>query len=252
MFPVGGDHVPTSRAVRPSRPLGWGLAVGLLLAGCAAPDPASSVTTGSSSTSPRSATSSAADTATASTTVSATASAQLVVANGPGWHESSIDGPAPPPGTCQYGGVAGLLLPDRTCTPGAVDPAVSQANLSQTLCRKGGYTTSVRPPQPVTDAFKKLARSAYSSPGPSSDYELDHLVPLGLGGASDARNLWPEPNQGDPRQFDQHATGGSNGKDGVESRLNRAVCAGQVTLTAAQTAIADNWYTAEQTLGVQP
>jgi hypothetical protein len=128
--------------------------------------------------------------------------------------------------------VAGLLLPDRTCTPGAVDPAVTQANLPQTLCRKGGYTASVRPPQPLTNAFKKLARSVYSSPGPSSDYELDHLVPLGLGGASDARNLWPHPNLGNPRQFDRQSTGGSNAKDGVESRLNRAVCAGQVSLTA--------------------
>ena len=148
--------------------------------------------------------------------------------------------------------MAGLTLPDRTCTPGAVDPAVTQDNLSETLCRKGGYTASVRPPEQVTEAFKKLARSAYSSPGPSSGYELDHLVPLGLGGASDARNLWPEPNVGDPRQFDQHSTGGSNAKDGVESGLNGAVCAGDVTLADAQAAIADNWSTAEQTLGVQP
>jgi len=246
MIGLVGDRVPASRALRPSRPLGLGIAAGLLLVGCSAPQPASSVSTGSSSTSPRSAT------ASADVGPPAQATARVVVANGPGWHGSSIDGAAPPPGTCRYRTVAGLVLPDRTCTPGAVDPAVTQANLSQTLCRKGGYTAAVRPPQLVTDAFKKLARSAYSSPGASSDYELDHLVPLGLGGASDARNLWPEPNLGDPRQFDQRSTGGSNAKDGVESRLNRAVCAGQVTLAAAQAAIADNWYTAEQTLGVQP
>ncbi len=96
-----------------------------------------------------------------------------------------------------------MPLPDPACTPGAIDPTVTQADLAQTLCRKGGYTASVRPPQQVTDAYKKLARAAYSSPGPSSDYELDHLVPLGLGGASDARNLWPQRNLGDPHQFDR-------------------------------------------------
>jgi len=57
---------------------------------------------------------------------------------------------------------------------------------------------------------------------------------------------------GDPRQFDHRSTGGSNAKDGVESRLNRAVCAGEVTLTAAQNAIADDWYTAETVLAVTP
>lgn len=214
------------------------VAAGLLLAGCGGPGPGP-------------------DTPTASTrrpdpSAGATPTTGLVVANGPGWHGGSVDGPPPAPGVCRYRAVAGMSLPDPACTPGAVDPAVSQANLAQTLCRKGGYTGSVRPPQQVTDAFKKVARSAYSSPGASSDYELDHLVPLGLGGASAAANLWPERNLGDPRQFDRRSPVGSNAKDGVESRLNRAVCGGEVPLAAAQAAIAGNWYTAESVLGVQP
>ena len=176
----------------------------------------------------------------------------LVVANGPGWHGEAVDGPAPAAGSCHYRLVDGVTLPDPACTPGAVDPAVTEGTLPQTLCRKGGYTTSVRPPQQVTDTFKKVARAAYSAPGASSEYELDHLVPLGLGGASDARNLWPEGNTGDPRQFDRRSSGGSNAKDGVESRLNRAVCAGEVALTAAQHAIAANWSTAESVLRITP
>jgi hypothetical protein len=32
-----------------------------------------------------------------------------------------------------------------------------------------------------------------------SDYELDHLIPLELGGApAEAANLWPEPWNGEP------------------------------------------------------
>ena len=234
-------------SVFPSRPR-WqaaaaaaAVALCLLLAGCGVPGPGAGNPTADAST--------RRPDPSAGTT---TPTVGLVVANGPGWHGGAVDGPAPAPGACRYGAAAGMPLPDPACTPGALDAAVTQANLAQTLCRKGGYTASVRPPQQVTDAFKKLARSAYSSPGASPDYELDHLVPLGLGGASDAPNLWPQRNLGDPRQFDRRSSGGSNAKDGVESRLNRAVCAGEVPLAAAQAAIAADWYTAESVLGIQP
>ncbi len=216
------------------------VAAGLLLAGCGGPGAGPGTPTADSST------------RLSAPSASAIPATGLVVATGPGWHGGSVDGPVPAPGACRYRVVAGMSLPDPACTPGAVDPAVTQANLAHTLCRKGGYTGSVRPPQQVTDAFKKVARFAYSSPGAGSDYELDHLVPLGLGGASAAANLWPERNLGDPRQFDRRSSVGSNAKDGVESRLNRAVCGGEVPLAAAQAAIATNWYTAESVLGVQP
>lgn len=177
---------------------------------------------------------------------------RIVVADGHGWHGAAVDGPRAAAGSCRFGTVAGQAVPDPRCTPGAVDPGVTQANLSRTLCRPGGWTASVRPPREVTDAFKRVARRAYAAPGPSSAYELDHLVPLGLGGASDARNLWPEPNAGDPAQFDHSRPIGSNAKDGVESRLHTAVCRGEVSLAAAQRAVATNWYTAETVLGVRP
>lgn len=176
----------------------------------------------------------------------------IVRVPGHGWHPGGVDGPAPAPGTCRFGTVGGQPLPDRACTPGAVDTTVTQGNLARTLCRRGGYTDSVRPPREVTDAFKRVARAAYAAPGPSSDYELDHLVPLGLGGASDSRNLWPERNIGDPSQYDRSFTRGANAKDGVESRLHTAVCRGEVSLARAQAAVAVNWVTAESVLGVQP
>ncbi|MGH9028051.1 MAG: HNH endonuclease signature motif containing protein, partial [Acidimicrobiales bacterium] len=89
-------------------------------------------------------------------------------------------------------------------------------------------------------------------PGSASGYEYDHLVPLELGGSSDVRNLWPELDTGSPSQFDSSDDYGENAKDGVEDRLNAAVCSGEVTLTAAQNAIAANWTTAESVLGVTP
>ncbi len=56
------------------------------------------------------------------------------------------------PGQCHVKAVdaaSGKVLPDPTCTPGAVDPGVTQSNLPQTICRSG-YSSSVRPPAAVS------------------------------------------------------------------------------------------------------
>ena len=128
-------------------------------------------------------------------------------------------------------------LPDPRCTPGSVDPAVTQGNLRLTICRSG-YTKTVRPPESATSRFKfDVAYPAYREPE-SKRTELDHLVSLELGGSNDATNLWPEyPLTPNP-------------KDKVENALHAAVCDGRVKLTAAQNAIASNWTTAERVLGL--
>jgi hypothetical protein len=128
------------------------------------------------------------------------------------------------------------LLPDRSCTPGAIDPAVTQANIGSTICRPG-YTKSVRPPESQTEAFKwQVAEPAYAQHQVYG--ELDHLVPLELGGDNDAANLWVE------------AGPIPNAKDAVEYALNRAVCRGRITLRAAQQEIAQNWIKAAAALGI--
>jgi hypothetical protein len=106
-----------------------------------------------------------------------------------------------------------------------------------TICHPG-YTKTVRPSASVTSRFKyEVAYPAYGEPH-SKKTELDHLVSLELGGANDAANLWPEyPPTPNP-------------KDTVENALHAAVCDGRVKLTAAQNAIARNWETAEQVLGL--
>jgi hypothetical protein len=68
----------------------------------------------------------------------------------------------------------------------------------------------------------------------SSAYELDHLIPLELGGCPDCQeNLWLEPY--DPRP-------GARQKDRVENFLHREVCSGAMPLEDAQKAIASDWY----------
>jgi hypothetical protein len=128
-------------------------------------------------------------------------------------------------------------LPDPRCTPGSIDPAVTQAGIRSTICKKG-WTATVRPPESQTERFKfDVAYPAYGTPQ-SKRTELDHLVPLELGGSNDATNLWPE------------SPPTPNPKDKVENALNAAVCDGQVKLAAAQAAIAADWLTAEKRLGL--
>ena len=128
-------------------------------------------------------------------------------------------------------------LPDRHCTPGAIDPAVTQADIQATIC-VSGYTEKVRPPESQTGKFKfNEAYPAYHMAA-GTESELDHLVSLELGGANDAANLWPE------------AGSVPNPKDSVERALNRAVCDGRIPLSRAQRAIARNWETAESRLGL--
>jgi anti-sigma factor RsiW len=69
-----------------------------------------------------------------------------------------------------------------------------------------------------------------------ADYEVDYLITPELGGASDIRNLWPEPHSA--------TAWNSYVKDDLENRLHQLVCDGQVTLPVAQHDIATNWISA--------
>ncbi len=106
---------------------------------------------------------------------------------------------------------------------------MTQATIDRTICRLG-WSSTVRPPESVTEQEKFASIAAYGDPRSLSSYEYDHFVPLELGGATnDRRNLWPEP-EASP-----------NPKDAVEDMLNREVCEGKMTLARAQRLIVANW-----------
>jgi hypothetical protein len=132
---------------------------------------------------------------------------------------------------CHINGV----LPDSSCTPGAIDPKVTQDNLSRTICSKG-YTKTVRPPVSYTNKLKaqQIADYGYGDIN-LRDYEEDHLISLELGGSpTDPKNLWPEPGNS------------PNPKDKIENLCNQKVCDQEITLIKAQQEIATNWTTACQ------
>jgi hypothetical protein len=78
-------------------------------------------------------------------------------------------------------------LPDRALTPGSVFAGITAAD----VCLPG-YARQARH---VTTATRMRVFSLYgiAYPPPSGSYELDHLVPLELGGDNEVSNLWPQP-----------------------------------------------------------
>jgi len=115
--------------------------------------------------------------------------------------------------------------------PGAINPNVTQANVQTTICVKS-WTKTMRPPVSVTNAIKRELL-AEAGGGNVWEFELDHVIPLDLGGAPlDRKNLQLQ------------AWGGScnaRQKDALEVKLSRMVCAGEMTLETAQDEISFDW-----------
>ena len=135
--------------------------------------------------------------------------------------------------------------PDSAMTPGAINPAVTQANIKTTIC-VSGYTDTIRPPSSYTTALKRTQIVAYGYTDTNlADYEEDHLISLEIGGdPRNPANLWPEPytallSNGTPV--------GARVKDQIENKLHTLVCNGTMPLAQAQTLIRTDWITAWRT-----
>ncbi|HZQ16846.1 MAG TPA: hypothetical protein VFA82_08750 [Gaiellaceae bacterium] len=119
------------------------------------------------------------------------------------------------------------VLASWSRTPGALNPAVTQATIGSTICRRG-WTATVRPPVSYTNALKLRQLAQYGLRGPPSAFQEDHLISLELGGDPvDPRNLWPEPY---PR---------AAAVDRIENELRSRVCSGALSLAAAQAVESD-------------
>lgn len=124
--------------------------------------------------------------------------------------------------TRSRGAGANAVLADPVRTPGVLNPAVTQANIRSTVCKRG-WTATIRPPVEYTNELKREQMAVYGETGSLSDYQEDHLISLELGGdPTDPRNLWPEPY---PR---------AAAVDQIENQLNGEVCSGALSLHDAQ------------------
>src|SRR3954469_16097511 len=131
------------------------LLISLLLAGC------SPVSLGTSTSS-----------GTQSPVTGTSAGSGRAIAVGAGPQKHYIVPKQPPAGACHYRYLKGEPLEDPTCTPGAISPAVTQANIRMTICRKGGYTGGIRPPESVTGKEKAANAKSYGYTGSLSDAEM--------------------------------------------------------------------------------
>jgi hypothetical protein len=116
-------------------------------------------------------------------------------------------------------------MPNRTWTPGAI-----QSSDTAAICTPG-WAEAHRDVSYATedDVAREYGLSSHSG------YEIDHLIPLELGGANAVANLWPEP-------YDSPY--GATQKDGLEDNLHDQVCHHGLALATAQQEIAANWYAA--------
>lgn len=127
-------------------------------------------------------------------------------------------------------------LPPRE-TPGAIDPAVTQDNIDYTICRPG-YARAARPAYSITGPLKRRMMDAHHPGEAMADYELDHLIPISIGGAPlDARDLWLQPRGGQANAGDKNV---------LAYVLWRLVCTHQVPLQTAQREISHDWTRAYQ------
>jgi hypothetical protein len=121
-----------------------------------------------------------------------------------------------------------LEEPDLRLTPGATVPVTEGE-----IC--GASAEKMIPAVPVSLKRKVFEEYGVTPPRPDA-YEVDYLITPELGGATDLRNLWPEPYQ--------NTVWNAHVKDQLEDRLHRMVCRGDVDLATAQHDISTDWIAA--------
>jgi hypothetical protein len=152
--------------------------------------------------------------------------------------------------TTSLAGPTSLYPPNPKTTPGALDPRVTQATVQETICVPQ-YTDIVGLSLAYADPIKDKMLKDRHLPGTVENYELDHLIPLELGGSpTSPQNLWMQP-YGDANHplvatdkwpDDGSALPGAHQKDEVEATLRTQVCDGKIALREAQEQIRTDWY----------
>jgi hypothetical protein len=146
----------------------------------------------------------------------------------------------PPTHTCVTRKAANgdFLLPDPTCTPGAINPTVTAEVLQDPQ-----FTTKCVRSHATTDAQKATTYQFYGIPHPPNNSgrtqtcELDHLISLELGGADTLDNIWPQCGP-DGVQLNERFF---KRKDAVENFLAKQVRDGKMSLSDAQQGISSDW-----------
>jgi hypothetical protein len=140
--------------------------------------------------------------------------------------------------TCSTSLRHGYPVPDPRCTPGGIDPTVTADVLRnrawRTECVRDCATSEEE--KHVTYRWYGM-RTPRRNSGKRQVCELDHLVPLELGGADGLGNIWPQCGPSHAALKDRYF----KVKDRVENYLADEVKTGKMPLESAQRGIASDW-----------
>lgn len=133
------------------------------------------------------------------------------------------------------GGAAGAenlpIVPDPALTPGIV-----ASTDEREVCATGQQGTYSQQHRQTSEAMKREVYARYRVDKRGREFEVDHRLPLALGGKDDIGNLWPQLGWAHPSFHD---------KDRLEVYLWRAVCKRHaIPLAEAQAMLLGDWLAA--------
>jgi Protein of unknown function (DUF3761) len=117
--------------------------------------------------------------------------------------------------------------PDRKCSPGAYYSRLTK----RVICSSSFHTSAIRN-VPQSEKFRVEREYGMAAAYYGHTIEIDHIIPLELGGSNAIANLFPEPGSG---------TANYHVKDAVEDRAAAEVCDGRLSLHTARQGFARNW-----------
>ena len=145
------------------------------------------------------------------------------------------------PSSDDYTYFSATQLPNPKLTPG-VTRQVTQDTLCTTSTKLVRHTTYDTKKQVYAEYGLNPTRSDHCSGVSHSCYEVDHLIPLEIGGADVKENLWPQLYDGINNAHD---------KDHLENYLHKQICANKITMQDAQTCISKDWIACKARFGNQ-
>ncbi|RYD67537.1 MAG: HNH endonuclease [Verrucomicrobiaceae bacterium] len=154
---------------------------------------------------------------------------QTIPESKPAPQSESLPSPPQTPVTVSAEDIAAGYVADPVLTPGEV-----RTTDRDLICK-----TRTRTVRNVSGSLKEMIRRRYKMKTKRDRWcnteegcEIDHNIPLAVGGANTILNLWPQPYDG---LWNAHH------KDQLEAKAKRLICSNRVTVEEAQGMFQGDW-----------